>query len=83
MILKVKNTIIEKLKKEDSHSGLLRYLGKVVTGQPVRGFESPILRLRHDVALAKLDSPNLPHDFGVMKSAKKFVKAILVVIIYL
>lgn len=29
---------------EDSHSGLVRHLGKVVTGKPVRGFESPILR---------------------------------------
>ncbi len=30
--------------KEDSHSGLVHYLGKVATGQLVRGFKSLILR---------------------------------------
>lgn len=35
---------------EDSHSGLVHYLGKVATGKPVREFESPILRKLRSVA---------------------------------
>lgn len=44
LILKVKKLIMKTKEKEGSHSGLVRHLGKVVTGQLVRGFESPILR---------------------------------------
>jgi hypothetical protein len=47
---KVYNVLILK-RTEDSHSGLVHYLGKVATGKPVRGFESLILRQNSNLAI--------------------------------
>ena len=52
------------LAKERSHSGLVRSLGKRVTCQRVRGFESP--PLRHRFAEANLRRDKVRHGHSIV-----------------